>query len=108
MIGLSYPHMIIDFWTRGKMMLLTLAADCGSGHEQPRNDPKVRAADEPPTDRWTVNSEPLLSIYPRGPTPKNASGILCYRAGHEKSLRIVWCIVRGPALCRSANGLTKG
>ena len=53
MIGLSYPHMIIDFWTRGKMMLLTLAADCGSGHEQPRNNPKVRAADEPPTDRWT-------------------------------------------------------
>jgi hypothetical protein len=47
MIGLSYPHMIIDFWTRGKMMLLKLAPDCGSGHEQPRNNPKVRAADHP-------------------------------------------------------------
>ena len=46
-----------------------LAADCGSGHEQTRNNPTVRDADDPPTDRWTVNSEPLLSICPRGSTP---------------------------------------
>ena len=72
MIGLSYPHMIIDFRTRGKMVLLTLAADCGSGHEQPRNNPTVRAADEPPTHRWNVNSEPLVGLHPRGPTPPNA------------------------------------
>src|ERR1035438_832668 len=88
----THDHRLLD---ARQMMLLTIAADCGSGHEQPRNNPNVRVADEPPTDRWIVNSERLLSLYLRGPTPQNASGLVCYRAGHEKSLRIVWCIVRG-------------
>src|SRR5271166_4021319 len=41
-----------------------------AGHEQPRNNCKVRAADEPPTDLWTVNREPLLSTIPEIPPPR--------------------------------------